>query len=566
MSAAAIETAAGVDLVALVEAGQGMAAAIDVASLLEALCASLTALGGYAGVRDGSGAWVAGAGPDVGESLRLDGPAGEELWVVCEGADLALARGLVTQAESLWASIGTYETLETMVADEMATVVRREASIQLILDAMEDALVVCDRSGALTEIRSAASGRWFGEPAPGDTLWDYLRRDDPAAAEGLRLGFEQLTDGFFPFDVAAGQITPRFRREGRWFSLSFRPVQEGDAITGVVAVVADAEAEVAAERAAEDSRELVDLVQQLVADPTGTQAALGELRGLVERIGASDGAQRLGDLHTLKGGAGVMGLSRLAQAAHEAESRLAAGATGAEAASHVATAATQTWERLAPVLGHERRQLQIDPASLEEVLERLGPQAEVASIVSSWRHAPLQALLGQASHRLAELAARQGKQVEVTVQAGCVHAPSSAAESFARTLVHVVRNAVAHGIEPSDERVAVGKEPAGRLRLGSWRTAESVVIRIADDGRGIDWGAVAERAQARGLPASDHRQLVAALMAPGLTTRDGVDQLSGRGVGLSAVAAALEACGGEVEVASTRGVGTTWTFSLPTGG
>jgi len=566
MSAAALETTAGVDVHALVEAGQGMAAAVDVASLLEALCASLTALGGYVGVRDGAGAWVAGEGPEVGEALRLDGPAGEALFVVCEGADLVLARGLVAQAESLWASIGTYETLETMVADEMATVVRREASIQLILDAMEDALVVCDRSGVLTEIRSAASGRWFGEPAPGDTLWDYLRRDDPTAAEGLRLGFEQLTDGFFPFDVAAGQIVPRFRREGRWFSLSFRPVHEGDEITGVVAVVADAEAEVAAERAAEDSRELVELVQQLVADPTGTQAALGELRGLVERIGASDGAQRLRDLHTLKGGAGVMGLSRLALAAHEAESSLAAGAAGPEAAALVAHAAAQTWERLAPVLGQERRQLQIDPASLEEVLEKLGPETEVASIVSSWRFAPLQSLLGQAVQRIGELAARQGKQVEVTVQAGGVHAPSSMAESFARTLVHVVRNAVAHGIEPSAERAAAGKAPAGRLRLGSWRTADAVVIRVADDGRGIDWGAVAERARARGLPASDHRQLVAALMAPGLTTRDGVDQLSGRGVGLSAVAAALEGCRGEVEVTSTCGVGTTWTFSLPTGG
>jgi two-component system chemotaxis sensor kinase CheA len=550
----------------LLQATSAMAAATTPDAAFEALVSAVAVVTeGPVGLREADGSWMhrCGTPPTAEQPHLLVGPSGEMVELHCASDDGAVAL-LVEQAQAVWSSIGTYQMLESMVADEMATVVRREASIQLILDSMGDALVGASVDGSLTEIRSATAEQWFGAPEPGDTLWSYLRRDDPDAAESLRLGFLQLTDAFFPFEVAAAQLPSRFQREGRWFGLAVRPVEEGDELVGVVASVSDATAAVEAERAQADSRELVAVVQQLVADPEGTRNALAELEHLVRSLsGAPIGAARR-DLHTLKGGAAVMGLARLAGAAHEAENDLERGAPVAASVEPVAAEAAATWERLAPVMGDGgRRLLQISPASLDELLARVHGDAELTSLVSSWRNAPLQSVLSQITQRLQLQASKLGKQLRVVVHETHLHAPSEEAERFVRTLVHVGRNCVAHGLELPSDRAAAGKSETGTLRVGCWRAGQELVVRVADDGPGVDWHAVRRRAEALGVPHDSHEDLVNALFCAGLSTRVSADELSGRGEGLGAVRAALDEAGGTVAVEATPGLGTTFTFRLP---
>jgi two-component system chemotaxis sensor kinase CheA len=131
--------------------------------------------------------------------------------------------------------------------------------------------------------------------------------------------------------------------------------------------------------------------------------------------------------------------------------------------------------------------------------------------------------------------------------------------------VHVVRNAIDHGFESREERLAAGKSPIGSLelltRVEGPETQPSLVVEIRDDGAGIDFGAVRRKAIERGIPLEDNERGLKELMfADGFSTRDDVTDTSGRGVGLSALKASCIAAGGAFEIESQRGKGTSFIF------
>ena len=120
-----------------------------------------------------------------------------------------------------------------------------------------------------------------------------------------------------------------------------------------------------------------------------------------------------------------------------------------------------------------------------------------------------------------------------------------------------------HGLEDEAERRAAGKPEAGTLTLATRREGNDIVVEIGDDGRGVDWARLKSRAEDLGHPAATREDLVAALFADGLSTRDEVDEISGRGVGLAAARAAIEALGGRVEVESRPSEGARFIFRAP---
>jgi two-component system chemotaxis sensor kinase CheA len=134
-------------------------------------------------------------------------------------------------------------------------------------------------------------------------------------------------------------------------------------------------------------------------------------------------------------------------------------------------------------------------------------------------------------------------------------------------LMHLVRNAVTHGFEADHERVAQGKEAEGTLVLQAATIGESVVIEIADDGRGIDRERVAARAKEKGLMDSDttvdDARLLELICSPGLSTRDETDRGSGRGVGMDVVRKTVEELGGALALETETGRGTRFTIKLP---
>jgi HAMP domain-containing protein len=183
--------------------------------------------------------------------------------------------------------------------------------------------------------------------------------------------------------------------------------------------------------------------------------------------------------------------------------------------------------------------------------------------VEAWTRAPL-APIAQGLVDMASTVARKlGKELQVEVRGSAERIDRERTAPLWASLVHVVRNAVDHGIESHEEREACGKPRAGSLGVTAAVEAGMLVVTVSDDGRGIDWARVGEKAAQRGLPHETHAELTDALFADGLSTRDVASAISGRGIGLAALREAVLALGGDIAVSSVRGEGTLFRISVP---
>lgn len=183
------------------------------------------------------------------------------------------------------------------------------------------------------------------------------------------------------------------------------------------------------------------------------------------------------------------------------------------------------------------------------------------------RMVPIEATFTRLRFVVRDLARQLGKQVQLELAGGATEIDKFVVERLHDPLLHLVRNAASHGIEPAGERLAASKPAAGTLRLSASAAGELVTITVADDGRGIDTRRVAERARARGLlgadEALDDARLLRVLCAPGFSTRDTADPISGRGVGLDAVLQAVRELGGTLALANQPGQGACFRLELP---
>ncbi|MBA3889355.1 MAG: chemotaxis protein CheA [Gemmatimonadaceae bacterium] len=160
------------------------------------------------------------------------------------------------------------------------------------------------------------------------------------------------------------------------------------------------------------------------------------------------------------------------------------------------------------------------------------------------------------------------KQVAFTIEGTDIELDRSMLDEIGDPVMHLIRNALDHGVESPAVRVAAGKPPQGRLTLSAFRDRSAVVVRVEDDGRGIDRARVIARARERGLIHGNGADLtdddvVKLITRAGFSTAERVTDISGRGVGLDVVVAGVRSLGGSVDVRSTPGRGTSVTMRLP---
>ena len=154
---------------------------------------------------------------------------------------------------------------------------------------------------------------------------------------------------------------------------------------------------------------------------------------------------------------------------------------------------------------------------------------------------------------------------EVSIVHNDLRLPPGRFAPFWSIFSHLITNAADHGLETDDQRSAAGKALPGKVKLSTSLVRDELVVEISDDGRGIDWERVRSAAEARGLPHRSQKDLELALMSEGFSLKNSVSELSGRGVGLSAVHSVITALGGKIELESQHGKGSTWRFRLPAG-
>ena len=201
--------------------------------------------------------------------------------------------------------------------------------------------------------------------------------------------------------------------------------------------------------------------------------------------------------------------------------------------------------------------------NLERRLEEL--QAGVLDV----RMVPLSQVFDKLARMLRKVAREAKKDVDLEVHGGDVELDKLIVEELSDPLMHLIRNAVDHGIESPDAREKAGKGRKGRLTLGALQKGNQVVVEVSDDGRGIDRRRVIEVAIERNLvaaadaPSLSERDVLALLFQPGFSTAREVSELSGRGVGLDVVKTNIANLSGVIDVVSEEGRGTRMLITLP---
>jgi two-component system chemotaxis sensor kinase CheA len=465
------------------------------------------------------------------------------------------------------------ETLEHKVEERTAELGRKNRDMRLVLDNVDQGFITLSPDGSMATERSRIMDTWFGTCASSIPVWQYLATTSPEFAEQLQLGWEQLRDGFMPPDACLGQFATLLATEEQTFRFQYSPFFRDAQLECVLVIVNDITGVLARERDEEEQRELMQSFKQLTLDRAGFMDFMRETSAMVThaaRAAASgDHLTLLRTIHTLKGNAATLGHSRIASLCHSIED--AWKNDGEQPVQHLLAELAQRWRTITEHVGQiiggtDDRRLEVnetDYARLIKLLRNGGGTDEALDELLAWRLEPLSRNLERLGEQAAVLARRAGLEVEVKLEPTWLRLDPERWKPLFSELSHVVRNAVAHGFQAEDERKAQGKPAPNKFWLAAEARDGALVLELGDDGRGIDWQALRTRALAGGLPAESASDLVRALFHDGISTRKEADEISGRGIGMSAVKARVDAMKGSIEVRSAPSRGTTWILTIP---
>jgi two-component system chemotaxis sensor kinase CheA len=203
----------------------------------------------------------------------------------------------------------------------------------------------------------------------------------------------------------------------------------------------------------------------------------------------------------------------------------------------------------------------------EEVGMLEGLTRDIQESAMGIRAQPISSVFSRVPRILRELSASTGKHVRLAVSGETTELDKTVIERLGEPLTHLIRNAVDHGIETAEQRLAAGKSAEGTLSLSAEHRAGRILIRIGDDGAGINRARVHAKAVEKGIIAPDAQlskeEIDQLIFAPGFSTADAITNVSGRGVGMDVVRSNVNDLGGRITIESEEGKGTTFTLTLP---
>lgn len=463
--------------------------------------------------------------------------------------------------------------LEKIVEARTAELDARNRDMRLVMDTVDQGLLMADRDLVMSGEKSTVVTKWFGPSAHGESLTEYLGRLDREFAQSLRVGWDQVRAELLPIELTIDQLPRHFTVGGRHFELSYTPVLDGEqSFSQALVVVNDVTASRQRERVEAEQRDVIQLLGRASKDRASVLEFMSEAQGLVKAIAdpkLDDRVVMRRLIHTLKGNCMIFGVQTVAAVCHEVESAM--DESGGTANLDQRSAIGQAWQHVQhtvdTLLGRQGDHIEIDENEYSALLAAVsrGEKPEVLrERIRALKLEPSARRLMRSAEQAQAIAKRMNKaHLHVVIDDNGVRLDPEQWASFWSAFVHVIRNAVDHGIEMPDERLQAGKPAEGTITLRTQVTTDSFSIVLGDDGRGIDWNSVAAKAERRGLPHQTHADLVEALFADGVSTREEANEYSGRGIGMGVLREACRSRGGAIFVESQPGKGTTIECRFP---
>lgn len=456
----------------------------------------------------------------------------------------------------------------------MAREVRaRVGGVLTVLDALPCATLLVDRGHRIAPEYSRVTPTLLGMPElVGKEVGEVLMPTDPRLRVMLHACLEQTFDDVFPEEVNLAQLPARVVRSGKVLSIAGSVIRDANGVVDrVLLTITDHSQLEASLREMRQAALLVSILRQrdafrLFLRDFTLQASAGK-----EAVDAGDQATARRALHTMKGNAATFGLDGLAMSAHymeefetlEGDHFLELEETlEAFLQSNRATLGDVADTDLAlRVSGNAAR-------DLERILAaRSFSRARIERWAAELRLVPFERLAGALPQLVLHLGDRLEKLVDFVQEGGGCLVDSACFAPIVAVMPHLLRNAIDHGIELPDAR---GDKPStARLVLRIEETADAWEVEVADDGRGIQLEKLVARALAQGvvseesLATMDRAARLALVFADNVSTTEAATDISGRGIGMGAVASTVRAHGGRVEIDSEEGKGTSIRLYVP---
>lgn len=489
--------------------------------------------------------------------------------------------------------------LEAKVRERTSELSELNRLFKTILDSLGQGILVFDVHGLCMPVYSKACERLFGTKPDGKRIEEIFGLGQKQSNDFMNWRIAVFEDRLDFEDMLPLATTNLDLKSGLTLSLDYAPMRdESGALEGIVVAATDRTREKAALKKVEEERLFVEKILRLAKNRTAFRMFLRDarerFRALAQPEGKSfDEIQR--EVHTIKGGAASFSLHGLATACHDLETQITS--TGERNRTILNNLLKQRSQELMSILEEEIVRLtqifgRIDDEGndrlvelslstmLEWSLQLISAQelSEVHGLGETIRRAALEKPIGPAfehySSSLKDLAKRQGKVLDdFRIEGGFVRAPLEPLQPLLTSLVHALRNCVYHGLETPDERKLRGKPEGGTiiLRFTRLEGTESsnhpwLKIEITDDGRGINPEVIRKKLASSGrkdMTELSDQEVIQAVFLDNFSTASQVDQVAGRGVGLSAVAGEAKQNGGTCTIRSVHGEGTIITIDVP---
>ena len=465
--------------------------------------------------------------------------------------------------------------LERKVNQRTSELRRRGQEMRRLLDSVQQGFFSVNRDGLISEERSRAANSLLEletvlQPQASLRFSEVLRSYDAAAADWFELGFEDVLSGVMPVELTIDQLPKTCVVHSRSLMIDYSPVMEGDCISGLAITVSDITAEVEREKLAQENRELLAIFEKVINDSVRVKTYLYETQSIINALQSEKldltTLRRL--VHTLKGNSGAFGLEHLAKTCHDLEDAI--DEYGSVGDSPAWSKLFASWEiasnSIRRFLRSENSDVSISPSEYDSLLVAVQNQdshQQLLSRIQSWKNDRVEDRLRGLAEQSQALAEKLGKELRVQIEDCGLQTCKQRWAEFWSGLVHVVRNAVDHGIESPAEREELNKPAEGSLTLKSFVDGDQFCLSISDDGRGLDLGRIRESAERKGLNMDSQQDIAYAIFDDGVSTADVITEFSGRGIGMAAVKQFTESLGGIITVQSQRWKGTEFRFSFP---
>jgi two-component system chemotaxis sensor kinase CheA len=516
--------------------------------------------------------------------------------------ELEQKEGYIRELQEAKAKLEDYsKNLEQMVEERTAEVRQANRMLNAIMNSLGQGFVVFDKLGICSNIFTKACEDIL-EGAPAEfPIWEVLSLQGPDV-EQFKKWMSVAFSEALPFESLVDLAPGLYRHSmGRHITLTFYPIRGDDgAITNIVMVATDRTREHEAEQALVKEQQYIQMVLKVVKSRDQFGLFLQSARNQIQQVQADilkpaptfDVGAAFRTLHTIEGEAALFSASAIRQASRDCQELLEPFRQG-EAVDHAEVLAKlkgevkklqaafdefmeQNQELLKILKVGENRNVEVSLDHLMEFARMLFGQPCPAPLREKFSRnlfeQPLTGYLRHLNDVAQHIAGVQGKLLR-PVQFDCdrVRIAPGSLDSLIASLVHAFRNAVDHGIEPPEDRMERGKPDSGSIKVTAVnfeRGARSWIrLIIEDDGGGIDpdriRGKLIERFPGHGFETADAHAVIQGIFLPGFSSRDAVEQFSGRGIGMDAIKTEVERLGGSVKVESQVGTGTILTLEFP---